>query len=47
VLKSYRADTAQFSAALNIAVIALTTSLLMRLGVTDTTHSANNMMRDS
>ena len=31
LLKSYRADTAQFGAALNVAVIALTTSLLMWL----------------
>jgi predicted small integral membrane protein len=31
LLKSYRADTAQFAAALNVAVIALTTSLLMWL----------------
>ena len=31
LLKSYRADRAQFAAALNIAVIALTTSLLMWL----------------
>jgi predicted small integral membrane protein len=29
LLKSYRADRAQFAAALNVAVIALTTSLLM------------------
>jgi predicted small integral membrane protein len=31
LLKSYRADKAQFAAALNVAVIALTTSLLMWL----------------
>ena len=31
LLKSYRADRAQFAAALNLAVIALTTSLLMWL----------------
>ncbi len=31
LLKSYRADRAQFAAALNVAVIALTTSLLMWL----------------
>ena len=31
LLKSYRADSAQFAAALNVAVIALTTSLLMWL----------------
>ena len=31
LLKSYRADGAQFAAALNVAVIALTTSLLMWL----------------
>src|SRR6201982_1121016 len=31
MLKSYRADRAQFAAALNVAVIALTTSLLMWL----------------
>jgi predicted small integral membrane protein len=31
LLKSYRADTAQFVAALNVAMIALTTSLLMWL----------------
>jgi predicted small integral membrane protein len=31
LLKSFRADTAQFAAALNVAVIALTTSLLMWL----------------
>ena len=31
LLQSYRADTAQFAAALNVAVIALTTSLLMWL----------------
>jgi predicted small integral membrane protein len=31
LLKSYRADTAQFATALNFAVIALTTSLLMWL----------------
>jgi predicted small integral membrane protein len=31
LLKSYRADRAQFAAALNIAVIALTMSLLMWL----------------
>ena len=31
LLKSYRADRAQFAAALKVAVIALTTSLLMWL----------------
>jgi len=31
LLKSYRADRAQFAAALNVAMIALTTSLLMWL----------------
>jgi predicted small integral membrane protein len=31
LLKSFRADTTQFAAALNVAVIALTTSLLMWL----------------
>jgi len=31
LVKSYRADSAQFAAALNVAVIALTTSLLMWL----------------
>jgi predicted small integral membrane protein len=31
LLKSYRGDRAQFAAALNVAVIALTTSLLMWL----------------
>ena len=31
LLKSYRADRAQFAAALNVAVIAMTTSLLMWL----------------
>jgi len=31
LLKSYSADKAQFAAALNVAVIALTTSLLMWL----------------
>jgi len=31
LLKSYRADRAQFAAALNVAVFALTTSLLMWL----------------
>ncbi len=31
LLKSYRADRAQFDAALNVAMIALTTSLLMWL----------------
>ena len=31
LLKSYRADGAQFAAALNVAMVALTTSLLMRL----------------
>jgi predicted small integral membrane protein len=31
LLKSYRADRAQFAAALNVAVIALTMSLLMWL----------------
>ena len=31
LLQSYRADTAQFAAALNVAAIALTTSLLMWL----------------
>ena len=31
LLKSYRADRAQFAAAMNVAVIALTTSLLMWL----------------
>ena len=31
LLKSYRADSAQFAAALNVTVIALTTSLLMWL----------------
>jgi predicted small integral membrane protein len=31
LLKSYRADAAQFTAAQNVAVIALTTSLLMWL----------------
>ena len=31
MLKSYRADGEQFAAALNVAVIALTTSLLMWL----------------
>ena len=31
LLKSYHADRAQFAAALNVAVIALTTSLLMWL----------------
>jgi predicted small integral membrane protein len=32
LLKSYRADRAQFAAALNLAMIALTTSLLMLVG---------------
>jgi predicted small integral membrane protein len=31
LLKSYRADGAQFAAALNVAMVALTTSLLMWL----------------